>query len=89
MAEVTRSLKHHVSMGNYEWVEYGATVSLTPADLPEGVESDFASMLDFADEVLQNALAPDIQDAWATTADDKSFVGMHPLNTEPTKKGKN
>ena len=86
MAEVTRSRKHHVAMGNYEWVEFAASVKITNEDMPDATE---AEMYKRAEQALDLALRGDLEMAASLTAEEDSYVLEHPVNKAPLKKGKN
>ena len=84
--EITRSIKHRVSMGNYEWIEYGASVTI----LLDG-ERAYEDALDEAEAALAHASESDLKAAAELTAERDSFVHVHPLvdqtpNTEQTNK---
>lgn len=68
---VTREIKHHVDMGPYEYIEFGATISAPldnyPGKTPEEVMDLLAAQLD-------EALATDVDNASAITPNDNSYI---------------
>lgn len=77
---VTRSRKHHVSMGNYEWTEFGAEVTLSSEDYEEGTTPEELGAA--ADEAVEGLLHEDIVLAFDQTDEpDKTFIALHPANT--------
>jgi hypothetical protein len=66
--KVCKSVTHHISMGEYEWVELRAYVELNPEDHegqnPEAVMATEITAL----------LADDIKQARALTARDDSYI---------------
>ena len=79
MATITKSVKHHVSMGNYEWVEIGAEVTVSD----ESVSYD--ELITHADELLAEAVEADLKQAHMLTDEQKSYVHIHPVNATPRK----
>lgn len=79
--KLTKSVKHHVSMGNYEWVEFGAEVTLDSQELKMSYDEIHA----VADDQLVIALAEELQRAHALTDEDKSYIHIHPANASPRK----
>lgn len=83
------SRRLHVSMGNYEWIESGATFEVdTIADAealaeelgPYRVSSDV--IFAFMRGQLEDMLASDIEDARMHTDEDDSFI--HPYAAQRT-----
>lgn len=73
--KITRSAKHHVSMGNFEWVEFGAEITVDSDELPGAQSLDTLESL--ATSYLSTALADDIEEARLNTAEDKSYVHLY------------
>lgn len=65
----SKSVKHHVSMGNYEWVEFSASVTIDTEDSPLN-----AGFIATAADQLEALLADDIADARDTTLEKKSYI---------------
>lgn len=81
--KLTKSVKHHVSMGNYEWVEFGAEVTLDTDEPGFGFTPE--ELHAFVDEQLDIALSEELKQAHALTDEDKSYVHIHPANATPRK----
>jgi hypothetical protein len=73
--KITRSAKHHVSMGNFEWVEFGAEIEVDSDDLPGPQSAD--TLENFATEYLATALAADVEEARLNTAEAKSYIHLY------------
>lgn len=73
--KITRSAKHHVSMGNFEWVEFGAEITVDSEELPGLQSAD--SLETFASEYLATALAADVEESRLNTAEDKSYIHLY------------
>lgn len=78
MPLVSVSRKHHVSMGNYEWVEFGVEVNLE-SDEYESVTEALISAREMADE----AILGDIEEAVESTAEADSYIHLHPHVYKP------
>jgi hypothetical protein len=65
----TKSIKHHVSMGNYEWIELAASVTVDTQDQPLN-----AGFIATAADQLEALLADDLADARETTLEKKSYI---------------
>lgn len=85
MAAITKTVKHHVSMGNYEFVEFEASVTLTvpPNAVGKVGQDEIALAFADADSMLHDALADDLKDAWEYTTEADSYVGVLPINYTP------
>jgi hypothetical protein len=72
---IVKSQKHHVSMGNYEWVEFGYEVEVSKEDVPR------AKSLDDLDKVataqIEKALAADIEEARLNTGEESSYIHLY------------
>lgn len=72
---IVKSQKHHVSMGNFEWVEFGYEVDISTDDFPK------ARTLDDLDKVatdqITKALAADIEEARLNTGEASSYVHLY------------
>lgn len=69
--KVSKTVKHHINMGNYEWMEVSATAEV------DGVQ-DYKAMLPSElaeiDDTINKAMAKDLQKAYAATDEDGSYV---------------
>jgi zona occludens toxin (predicted ATPase) len=72
---VTKSRRYHVNLGNFEWVEFGAEVTIDSEKTifgPDVIETELKRYLD-----------PELDEARLNTDEKSSFV--HFLAEEPTK----
>ncbi|MFE9525210.1 hypothetical protein [Streptomyces sp. NPDC006631] len=72
---ITRSAKHHVSMGNFEWVEFGAEVTINSEELPGPQSLDTLEAL--ATDYLATSLAADVEEARLNTGENKSYIHLY------------
>lgn len=72
--KITRSAKHHVSMGNFEWIEFGAEVTLDSDEFPDGVSLDLLEAT--AVSYLADALADDVEEARRNTDVPNSYIHL-------------
>jgi hypothetical protein len=70
--KVSKSRKHHVSMGNYESLEIFAHAEMETGDQPGDIE--MATIV--LDEALDILTAPDLEDARIHTDEENSYI--HP-----------
>ena len=76
--KVTKSRTYHVNLGNYEWVEFRAEVTLDPEinDADDIPQDEWPA---FIEEELSKYLDPELEEAKFTTEEKSSFVHfMHP-----------
>lgn len=72
---ITKSRKHHISMGNYEFIEVGAEITSHPE---VGYYSKNAAQVHKElDSVLDAVLQSDLEDAYYLTAVDNSYIHDH------------
>lgn len=64
--KISKTVKHHVSMGHYEFMEFEATAEIEGID-----DKDAHAELDLA---IQMALAPHIQEAYDATDEPDSYI---------------
>lgn len=64
-----KSIKHHISMGNYEFIEFAADVEFDTEDKPLN-----AGFIATAADQLEALLADDLADARETTLEKKSYI---------------
>ncbi|WP_019629599.1 hypothetical protein [Actinomadura atramentaria] len=81
--KITRSIRHHIAMGKYEWLEVGAEVELTSDDNHELAQRP-EEFFDQLGELLEKATSVELIDAAATTGESGSYVLRHPLVTQNT-----
>jgi hypothetical protein len=77
--QVSYSVKEHINLGNYEWVEIGAEVTL---DVERYHDTDAVAHV--AREELDRLLAADRRRYRALTAEDDSMIHEHPALKETT-----
>ena len=77
--KITKDRRYHVNLGNYEWVEFGASVTIDSAE--EDVTDE--EMYAITEQELKRYLDPELQEAKLNTDEKSSFV--HFLAEEPTK----
>jgi hypothetical protein len=67
VAEIHRSVKYHVNMGNFEWIEIeaGITVPVSGGDQPDLV--DFSTAGDRAQKILEDLVLTDLDEATRNT----------------------
>lgn len=70
--KITKTRQHHINMGPYEFVEFGATVEIETSGKPGDVE--LATIV--LDAALDVILLPDLDDARVHTLEENSYV--HP-----------
>ena len=63
MLKVTRTIKHHVNMGNYEWVEVSGSAEMDTDDANGSV----ARATDILNDVLNEMVAADLAEAGRLT----------------------
>jgi hypothetical protein len=61
VAEIRRSVKYHVNMGNFEWIEIEAGVTVPVSG------DDFSSAGDRAQKVLEELVLADLDEATRNT----------------------
>lgn len=66
MTELSKTVRYHINLGNYEWVELSATVT---APKESGVDTG-----EYIDTIIKETLAKDLQEAVDTTSENKSFI---------------
>lgn len=76
---VRKSVMHHVSMGNFEWVEFGGEVEVSTEEFPKA--RTLADLEKIADDFLEKSIAVDIEEARMNTAEDKSYIHLY-MNDE-------
>lgn len=77
---ITKSRKLHVSMGNFEWVEFGAEAEITSDDYPDARTLDDLDAI--ADDFLDRTLAADVEEARLNTDEPKSFIHVYNQETD-------
>lgn len=65
--KVTRSVKHHINMGNYEWTEIEASIE---ADVPDKLTPDITKQID---GTLEKLIRSDLAEA-VRLGDDDSYI---------------
>lgn len=73
--KITRSANHHVSMGNFEWVEFSASVEIDSDNFPKA--RTLQDLDKIAVDYIHDALAADIEEARLNTAEDKSYIHLY------------
>lgn len=73
--KITRSASHHVSMGNFEWVEFSASVEIDADDFPKA--RTLTDLDKIAVDYLHDALAADIEESRLNTAETKSYIHLY------------
>lgn len=67
--EVTRYIKHHVNMGNYEWAEVASSVKV---EIPDDAENPGA-LLEKMQRTLDDSIREDLRRIWDCTSPDEDF----------------
>ena len=67
--KISKTIKHHINMGNYEWLEISATAEDEYRSEPERDDA-----LDRIDRVINQTLEPDLQKAYDATDEEGSYV---------------
>lgn len=81
--KITRGITHHVSMGNYEFVEFKAEITVdNETDLPG---ADAKKLAKFADDFLDRTLAVDIEEARVNTDESGSYIHLYKNDEAETK----
>ncbi|MER5754316.1 hypothetical protein [Streptomyces sp. NPDC002088] len=62
-------------MGNFEWVEFGAEITVDSDELPGAQSLD--TLENFAQSYLDSALTADVEEARLNTAEDKSYIHLY------------
>jgi hypothetical protein len=62
-------------MGNFEWVEFSASVEIDDDDFPKA--KTLADLDKIAVDYLHDALAADIEESRLNTAEDKSYIHLY------------
>lgn len=80
---VRKSVKHHVSMGNFEWIEFGGEVEISSDEFPQA--KTLRALEKIADDFLEESVAADIEEALLNTAEDKSYIHLYKNDEAETK----
>lgn len=80
---VRKSVKHHVSMGNFEWVEFGGEVEISSDEFPQA--KNLRALEKIADDFLEQSIAADLEEARLNTDEDKSYVHIYKNDEAETK----
>jgi hypothetical protein len=73
--KIIRSAKHHVSMGNFEWVEFSESVEIDSDDFPNA--KSLKDLHKIAVDYIHDSLANDIEESRLNTAEDESYIHLY------------
>jgi hypothetical protein len=76
---IKKTRKFHVSMGNFEWVEFGAEADISTDDFPKA--KTLQDLDRIADQFMDQSLAADLEEARVNTDEGNSFIHLYQQET--------